>query len=151
MTERQQATYDLIKQNSLRGKITTQREVIDNYPIELFKDGYAMTTCKKSHDICSAVWSDIEEINFDSKTEIIISDKFTYRIAKTVNEANIYCDKYLKDALKKLKRHWNIKRKINRNNQGMFLDSEDAVNFYSAFIKEVMKDETAENQNATGE
>lgn len=52
MTNRQLATYNLILKNSLEGKVTTQEEIVSNYPKATYSDGYNYSDNPKVHDKC---------------------------------------------------------------------------------------------------
>ena len=96
LTSRQKATYELIKKNSLEGKITTQRDLFENYPISEHKDGYVWNDSPYNHDNCSQIWRDVVAINFSEEVEeIIIAKDFTYKIATNEPEATISAKRYL--------------------------------------------------------
>lgn len=112
MTEREQATYDLIVKNSKNGYITSKREIVDNYPFSPErKDGYTWNEDPSVHDECSAVWHDINAINFSDKDEIIISEKGFYWVGSR-EEAKQFIQAYFdKQCSPSLKRYWNLLRK----------------------------------------
>ena len=114
MNERAKATYDLIVANSEKGLITSKKEIVDNYPFDPSerKDGYKWNDKPTSHDKCSTIWEDINEINFTSGTQIIISYKGNYWVG-TREEAEGYMkDYFFKQCSPSLKRYWNLYRKL---------------------------------------
>ena len=149
-TFRQYATFYLIAQNTFKGIITTQKDIVENYSKENYEDGYEWNDKKNIHDHCSAIWKDIEEINFNTNIDkIIIADNFTYKLAETKEEATRFAKKYLSDAVRKLKRHWNIVKKIEKNGQGKLLDEKNNIltdiiafkEYYEVFIHKELEEE----------
>lgn len=136
MTERQLATYSLIKKNSLEGKITSQRQLFENYPISEHKDGYVWNDSPYNHDNCSQIWKDIVAINFsDEVEEIIIAKDFTYKIATNEPEATIFAKRYLYSGLRKIARYGAIKRKIKANGVGKFSEDNEELHFIDTFLE----------------
>lgn len=144
LNSRQWATYNLIKENSLKGQATAQKEVCDNYPAETRKDGYVWAKGANTHDRCLKVWHDVHAINASSEVEkIIVMDNFTYRLA-TEEEAGEYYAKLQERALKALVRAYNVKRKIKADGQGKLIscqgelidDESKARRFVQAFMEE---------------
>lgn len=132
MTERQLATYSLIKKNSLEGKITSQRQLYENYPISEHKDGYVWNDSPNTHDNCSRIWSDIVAINFSEEVDqIIVVKNFTYKIAKDKQEAEQFANYYLRGGLRKLKRYWQIVKKIKLDGQGALFPD---IRFIEAYL-----------------
>lgn len=132
MTERQLATYSLIKKNSLEGKITSQRQLYENYPISEHKDGYVWNDSPNTHDNCSRIWSDIVAINFSEEVDqIIVAKNFTYKIAKDKQEAEQFANYYLRGGLRKLKRYWQIVNKIKLDGQGALFPD---IRFIEAYL-----------------
>lgn len=128
LNSRQWKTYELIKKNSLEGKITTQIDIINNYPISLYEDGYKLNVSNNTSDLCPEIWRDIEEINFSPRIEkIVIVNKFTYKITESKEESEEYAKKFLINGLRKLKRHWNIINKIKLDGQVKLLSNEGNV------------------------
>ena len=116
MTNREQATYDLIVSNSEKGYLTTKKEIVENYPITKFADGYVWNENSKSHDNCSMVWDDINHINFEPDNKIIISHRGKYWVA-TKDEVEDYVKKYFFSKCKPaLKRYWNLVKKLGIDN-----------------------------------
>lgn len=117
-TERLQATYDLIMKNSKAGILTTKKEIVDNYPYnpQVRRDGYKWNDSPTTHDNCSTVWEDINEINFTEGVDVvIISHRGNYWVG-TKKEADDYKKKYFNSQIKPaLKRYWNIYRKLERD------------------------------------
>ena len=137
LTTRQKVTYELIKKNSLAGRITTQREIFENYPISEHKDGYKRSNNPYNHDNCSQIWSDIVAINFsDEVKEIIIQDNFTYKIARNGLEATIFAKRYKDTAIAKFKRYGAILRKIKANGTGELTEIESEIKFIDTFMNE---------------
>lgn len=135
MTERQLATYSLIKKNSLEGKITTQRQLFENYPISEHKDGYVWNDSPYNHDNCSQIWRDIVAINFnDEISEIVVVKNFTYKIAKNKEDAEEFATSYLRGGLRKMKRYWQIIKKIKLDGQGRFTELEPHIEFINSFV-----------------
>ncbi|MGN0960997.1 MAG: hypothetical protein ACI4PF_02215 [Christensenellales bacterium] len=149
LNTRQWNTYNLIKSNTLKGEITTQKDIIKNYPIEEHKDGYKYSPRKNTSDVCSDIWKDIEIINFSSEIEkIVVVHKYTYKLAENKEEANKYYLKLLSNACKKLRRAYVVLDKINENGQGKLLSTKDkpiddnssARDYCEAFIKKMYKE-----------
>lgn len=138
LTTRQKVTYELIKKNSLAGRITTQREIYENYPAsEEQQQGYKWNDKPYSHDNCSVIWRDIVAINFsDEVEEIIIQDNFTYKIARNGLEATIFAKRYKDTAIAKFKRYGAILRKIKANGTGELTEIESEIKFIDTFMNE---------------
>lgn len=141
LTTRQQHTYELIVRNSQMGKITTQREIYENYPFDAQyrKDGYIWRDNPKVHDNCTAIWTDINKINANDKVQkIIIPNNFTYKIAESQQEVKDFIKwLYFDQAMAKLWRYSNLKRKALRDGQGRlpFKDKEKEREYFESFIK----------------
>lgn len=132
LTSRQKATYELIKKNSLAGIITTQKQICDNFPISEHKDGYVWNDSPNTHDNCSRIWSDIVAINFSEEVDqIIVAKNFTYKIAKDKEEAEEFANYYLRGGLRKLKRYWQIVKKIKLDGQGALFPD---IRFIEAYL-----------------
>ena len=123
MTNRQLATYNLILKNSLEGKVTTQEEIVSNYPKATYSDGYNYSGNPKVHDKCFRIWSDVTAINCDwGADKVIIIDNFTYHIGNV--EETLAYRKTLKDkAMKALVKVSCITKKIKKNGQGIMADN----------------------------
>ena len=134
MNERAKITYDLLLANSEKGLITTKKEIVDNYPYDpnTRKDGYVWNDNPKSHDNCSTVWEDINEINHTKGTMIVIPYKGNYWIG-TKEEAKAYVKDYFsKQCSPSLKRYWNLMRKINKDGDVDIFTEE----IYKAFFED---------------
>lgn len=134
MTNREQATYDLILANSERGLLTTKKEIVENYPFdrEVRVDGYVWNENPKSHDNCSTVWEDINTINFQLDTKIIISYRGVYWVA-TEKEVKDYVKHYFFTKCRPaLKRYWNLLKK---------LEIDNTVDLYTEAVRRVTLDE----------
>ena len=153
MNTRQWKTYELIKKNSLNGKITTQLEIVENYPYvvtdlferKIVKDGYTWNTNPKVHDHCSMVWSDIEAINSDDNIQkIIVSpNPYEYKLAETPEEVEEYCHKkFYKPAMAKLVRQSKMLHKVKQDGQGklLFKDKTQARDYWETFLKVSVND-----------
>lgn len=116
MTNREQATYDLIIANSKKNLITTKLDIYTNYPSTKYKDGYVWNYNPTSHDECSEVWQDIDSINKQCQ-EIIIPHRGHYWVG-TKEEAKRYASNYFASKCSPaLKRYWTMIRKINEDGQ----------------------------------
>ena len=119
LNNRAKATKELIINNSKQGYLTTKKEIVENYPYDpqVRKDGYVWVDSPKSHDNCSTVWQDINDINLDMDTpEIIISYKGKYWVG-TKEECERFITTYFFSQCKpSLKRYWNLMRKLDRDN-----------------------------------
>lgn len=119
MTDRAKATYNLILENSKQGRITSKKEIVDNYPYDpqVNKDGYKWNDSPTIHDNCSTVWQDINEINYDvDVNEVIISHKGYYWVGNA-EETKKFIKDYFKGQCKpSLKRYWNLMSKLDRDN-----------------------------------
>jgi len=145
LTPRQWATYRLIEFNSSWSVDTTQEDIVNNYPIEKYSDGYELSKNPKAHDKCSAVWQDINEINMNINIhKVIISPKpYEYKMAETEEEVKEYCkDIYFKPAMAKLHRYSVLLNKVKRNGQGklIFDSKSQARDYWETFIKENIDD-----------
>ena len=138
LTERQKATYELIKKNSLAGRITTQREIYENYPAnEKQQQGYKWNDQPYSHDNCSVIWSDIVAINFsDEVEEIIIAKDFTYEIARNSLQALEFAKRYKDTGIAKFKRYGAILRKIKANGTATFTELENELHFIDSYMEQ---------------
>ena len=119
LNDRAKVTKELIINNSKQGLMTTKKEIAENYPYDpqVRKDGYVWNDSPKSHDNCSTVWQDINDINFDIDTpEIIISCKGRYWVG-TKEETKGFIKEYFYTQCKpSLKRYWNMMRKLKLDN-----------------------------------
>ena len=165
MNTRQWKTYELIKNNSLHGKVTTQLEIVENYPYcstdlfgerKLNPDGYNWNTNPKVHDHCSMVWQDIEAINSDDTIQkIIVSPKpWEYKLAETPEEVKEYCrKKFYKPAMAKLIRQSKMLAKVKLDGQGrlLFKDKTQARDYWETFLKDSVNDlvEMSDIENET--
>ena len=154
MNTRQWKTYELIKGNSLQGKITTQLEIVENYPYtftdifgerKINKDGYVWNTDPKVHDHCVKVWEDIDKINSDDTIQkIIVSpNPYEYKLAETPEEVKAYCyKKFYKPAMAKLVRQSKMMHKVDQDGQGklLFKDKTQARDYWETFLKESVSD-----------
>lgn len=147
LTTRQWKTYNLIKDNSLRGRTTTAREIVDNYPfdVDCRQDGYVWTDNPRSHSHCSTIWEDLNKINAEwNIAKIFIWDeKFEYKVATTPDEVKEFCNRiYWHTAMSKLWRHGNLMRKVKRDGQIRFLfdDKTKAREYWETFFKEHLDD-----------
>lgn len=139
LTNRQSKTFSLIQENTKLGRVTTQKEIYQNYPIENYKDGYLWHE-DKTHDHCPTIWSDIEKINQNSHIEeLVITKDNTYKIATNQDEALAYSKFYMNKALKSLKRYWNVIRKVNSNGQGQIDFDNLKTEFINTYGKEITK------------
>lgn len=163
LSTRQWKTYNLIKKNTLEGKATTQKEIVDNYPYPTYEDGYKWQESNNTSDHCTTIWSDVEELNFSPEIEkVIIVNKFTYKLAESREEAEKFAHKYFSAGIKKLKRHWNIIHKIENDGQGKIISAHGDVidekskarRYYETYLEKELEEniddketsESAENQ-----
>ena len=143
-------TYDLIKTNTLKGRTTSQIEIVNNYPFKVcgeiaHTDGYEWNSNPKTHDHCSAVWKDINQINMANGIhKVIISPTpFTYKIAETPEEIKQYIEEtYKKPAIAKLVRYSNMKRKLERDGQvKLIFDSKSSArDYWQTFVDNIVDD-----------
>lgn len=142
LTTRQLKTYALIEWNSKNNKLTSQREIYEEYPITKFKDGYVWNDDPHIHDHCSQIWHDIERLNFAPTIDkIIVCKNFTYKFADSDKEALECADCFLKKGLKALKRHWRIVHKVKANGQGNVFSPDEYI---EAYLKKGLNDEEQE-------
>lgn len=141
LTTRQWRTHDLIVRNSTFGKVTTQREIYENYPFDAQyrKDGYVWRDNPKVHDHCTAIWEDINKINASGKVhKIIIPKNFTYKVAESQQEVKEFIDEYyFAPAMAKLWRYSNLWRKARRDGQCRLplKDKSKEREYFESFIK----------------
>ena len=147
LTTRQWRTYDLIKRNSLLGRTTSAREIVDNYPFDADyrKDGYVWTDNPRNHSHCSTIWEDLNKINAEwNIAKIFIWDEnYEYKIATTREEVKEFCNRiYWHKAMSKLWRHGNLMRKVRRDGQMRFLfdDKTKAREYWETFFSEHIDD-----------
>lgn len=147
LTTRQWRTHDLIVRNSQMGKVTTQREIYENYPFDAIsrKDGYVWKDNPKAHDHCTPIWTDINKINACDKVhKIIIPNNFTYKVAETQQEVNDFTEEYyFQPAMAKLWRYANLRRKAKRDGQGRLPLKEDSKEreYFESFVKQIIERE----------
>lgn len=119
LNDRAKATKELIINNSKQGLMTTKKEIVENYPYDyqVRKDGYVWNDSPTTHDNCSTVWKDINDINLDVDTpEIIISCDGRYWVG-TKEECKGFIKSYFFSQCKpSLKRYWNLMRKLDKDN-----------------------------------
>ena len=145
LTTRQWKTYNLIKRNHRMGRVTTPREIVDNYPCSLYKDGYVWTDNPRNHSHCSTIWQDVNDINSEwNIAKILIWDEdYNYKFAEDQQEVKDFCNRiYWKKAMSKLWRHGNLTRKMRRDGQCRFLfdDKTKAREYWQAFFEEHIDD-----------
>ena len=115
LTPRQWATYRLIKENSLNGRKTTQKEIFEKV------DGYVWNEEISAHDHCVAIGSDIRIINLSYETEKIICYKdFEYWLG-TKEETENFIDDLWTQLAPRLYRYWFYKKKISNDGQCQLL------------------------------
>lgn len=116
LTPRQWRLLDLIKINSIvNRRKTTQKEICD-----IISD-YEWNDDPKVHDHCSAIWSDIKDINLSYQTDkVIISKNFEYWIGNE-QETKEFIDRLWSDLEPRLMRYWAYLKKVERNGQGLLL------------------------------
>ena len=144
MTDREQATYDLIVRNSEQGYITTQREIYENYPYdpEERKDGYRWNDNPKVHDHCSMVWQDINRINQEQGKKPIIYGDYVYVVPHNFKELAMFVKKaYWDKAMTSLKRCGNLLRKGKADGTFNLFDADEEGDMkeYEAFVKSVFE------------
>lgn len=139
LTERQKKTYYLIKMQSMLGKATTIREIVDNYSADRYDDGYVWNNNPKIHNPCSSVWNDINKMNEDADVSKIIiwNDNYEYKLAKNREEVKTFCKHlYWQRAMSKLKRYGNLMRKADRDGQCKLFTEQDSKQYWESFIQE---------------
>lgn len=151
MTNREQATYDLIVKNSEQGYITTQREIYENYPYdpEERKDGYVWNENPKVHDHCSTVWKDINNINAERGNKPIISSNYVYTVPHNYEELKEFAkEHYWGKAMSALWRYSNLLRKGRMNGQMSLFetDEEEEYKVFEAFVKKCFDDALEQQQ-----
>lgn len=115
--------------------ITTQYEIVEAWGNEKKGEYYEISNNPNSHDKCSAIWNDVDVINKSMlKDKPIIAKNFTYKLATSKEEAKDFAKKYLISGLRKLKRYWSIKEKIDRDGQGKAIDDDENA-FYETYVK----------------
>lgn len=144
MTDREQATYDLIVRNSEQGYITTQREIYENYPYdpEERKDGYRWNDNPKVHDHCSMVWQDINRINAERGNKPIIFSDYVYTVPHNQAELEMFCKEHYWDkAMSALWRYGNLLRKGKADGTVDLLeaDEEEEYKAFEAFVKNAIE------------
>ena len=145
MTDREQATYDLIVSNSEKGYITTQREIYENYPYdaETRKDGYVWNENPRVHDHCSTVWKDIDNINKVQDNKPVIYGDYVYTVPHNFKELALFCKKHYWDkAMLSLVRCSNLLRKGKRDGTMNLFDTDEEGNMkqFEAFVKKCFED-----------
>ena len=117
MNTRQWMLYNLIKQNSLLGKKTTQKEICDKI------DGYEYKERKGTTDKCSAIWTDVRDINLSGEIDkVIITKKYIYWIGSE-EETIEYLEGCWKTIAPALSRYWQLVKKIKNNGQYKLLSN----------------------------
>lgn len=118
MTSREWQVYNIIKEKSLQGQKTTQRELCD------LVEGLEYNEDITAHDHCSTIWNIINEINnSDEIDKIIISDNFEYWIGDE-EETIEYLNTLWGRIVPKLKRYYNLLRKTKLDGQGKLLSNQ---------------------------
>lgn len=118
LSPRQWALYRLIKNNSLLGLETSQKEICEQI------EGYTYNDNEKAHDHCPVIWADINAINLSSEIEkIIIYKNFSAHIAHSQEELDEFIDMKWDELAPRLFRYWFLKKKANRDGQGKLLST----------------------------
>lgn len=121
LTTKQWQLYNLIKTNSMLGKKTTQLEICTNI------EGYEYKDRNGTTDKCSAIWTDIKEINLSSDTDkIIITKRYTYWIGNE-EETNEYLSSCWESLVPALDRYWKLVKKAKKNGQYKLLSNKGVL------------------------
>ncbi len=145
LTTRQWRTHDLIVRNSEFGLKTTIDEIIENYPISKYKDGYVKNKDPHTHHPCVTVYNDIDElnVNLNIHTVTIWNDDYEYWVAKDEKEVKDFCKPlYERQGKKKLWKQGILMLKARRNGQMklQFDDESQARDYWRTFIDEIKED-----------
>lgn len=140
LTTRQWKLYDLLTNEKNIEHWYTKKEICDIINKELSRESehYVLVESDKSHDKCVSIWFDMNCINRTAIAhKIIITNKKGELKAATKEEALEYYNNLFNRALKKLKRAYNVRAKIERDGVGILsLDEEKRKAFFETFIKE---------------
>lgn len=96
-----------------------------------FIDEYEYNTDPYAHNHCTTIWSDVNTINqLEQFDNIVVYKDNNCKIA-TKNEAEEYLDTLMARALKKFKRYWTIRNKMENNgNVDMLSDVMKYIDVY---------------------
>ncbi len=149
MNTRQWQLYNLIKENSLQGKKTTQLEICEKI------EGFEYKERQGTTDKCSAIWSDVRDINLFGETDkIIITKRYVYWIGNE-QETEEYLKACWNQIAPALNRYWSIVKKIKNNGQYKILsnklqpiDEDSKARLYvESFIQVEKKEKTLEEMD----
>ena len=120
LTPRQWALWRLVEYNSrVECRKTTQREICE----KLSSYGYVYNEDEKCHDHCTAIWTDIKDLNLSYENDkVIISKNFEYWIGNS-EETQEFLDQLWNDLLPRLVRYWAYNRKVARDGQGQLFST----------------------------
>ena len=152
LTERQQALYEFIVQESFIGhRKLTQKDICDALP-----QFYQYHERKNSSDKCSTLWNDVNTINQCADVDyIIITKKYEYWIGSAEETKRFKNYYFAREIRPRLKRWWNFVRKIQKNGQGYQVENENGdfdTFFHSMFNDydvELQKEIDSYEQNET--
>lgn len=117
LTPEEWECYRIIRENSLLGKKTTQKELCNRLGLKYNDD-------IKAHDPCPKIWTMISHINLSFEVEkIIITHEFEYWLGGEL-ETQVFMDKLWQDIMPRLTRYWTFLKKLKRNGQGKLLSAQ---------------------------
>lgn len=137
LTSEEWLLYRIVRENSLMGKKTTQKELCEKLGLKYNDD-------PKAHDACPRIWTMITHLNLSGEIEkIVITHEFTYWLGNE-EETKVFIDKLWQDIAPRLFRYWTYLRKIKKNGQGKLFstqlnpidDNSNAREFVESFLGE---------------
>lgn len=117
LTSEEWECYRIIRENSLLGKKTTQKELCNRLGLKYNDD-------IKAHDPCPKIWTMISHINLSFEVEkIIITHEFNYWLG-CEEETKVFMEKLWNDLAPRLSRYWAFLKKLKRNGQGKLFSTQ---------------------------
>ena len=121
LNERQKAFYEFIYNESfINHKKVTQKEICEKFP-----NDYHYIERQNATDRCAKIWVDVNAINQSAEIDnIIICKKYNYWIGSKEETESYKRSYWFKDVAPRLKRYWNIVKKIKKDGQGHLVEND---------------------------
>lgn len=145
--------YNMIREATEEGRKISVKEICQRMP-----DYYYLNEKECNYSNCPNLYKDIDYLNHAKFRKIICKDNGGFFLA-TREEALIYEDKLLKEALKSFAEYWTVHKKIEADGQGVFIDADGkaideksrAKRFVESFVDTAVKGAFADIYVPSGE
>lgn len=113
--------YNIIEAATKEGRKISVREICQRMP-----EYYYLNEKECNYSNCPNLYKDIDYLNHAKFRKIICKDNGGFFLA-TKEEALVYEKKLLQEALKAFNEYWTVHKKIQANDQGVFIDANGNV------------------------